>query len=149
MSKFDTFENNFLKLVFTNTAPSVPVGGSGGIQPSSTAGSLYIALFTADPTEAASFANECTYTGYARKAVARGTGTWTVTSGVCTNDAAITFGTCTAGSETATYFGICKTISGTTTSDLIMYGQFTGGGLSISSGVTPQIEAGNLSVTES
>jgi hypothetical protein len=147
MSKWNSWENDFLGLVFLNSAGSTVIGDGGGISGSSTAGNLYLALFTADPTETGSIANECTYTGYGRVAVARSAAGWTVSSGVCTNDAAITFGTCTAGSETASHFGICK--AGTASvADLIMYGQFTGGGLSISSGVTPQIQASDLSITE-
>ncbi len=35
-----------------------------------------------------------------------------------------------------------------TVSDLIFYGLLSGGGLAISVGVTPQIQAGDLTVTE-
>jgi len=144
--KWNDFEEEFLKLIFQNVNPSnYLIGALNHVRGSATAGNLYIALFTADPTETGSIANECNYTNYARKAVARSSAGWTVTSNVVTNTAAITF--VTAGSsETATHYGICK--AGTrAVADLIMYGEFTSP-LSISNGVTPQIPAGSLSITE-
>lgn len=147
MGKWNSWEDDFLNLIFLNSAGSTVIGGGGGITGSGTAGSVYIALFTADPGETGSITNECSYTGYTRVAVARSAAGWTVSSGVCTNDAAITFGTDTVGTETASHFGICK--AGTPgVADLIMYGEFTGGGLVIDVGVTPQIQASDLSITE-
>lgn len=58
-----------LKLLFQNIAFQ-GVGDAGGLLPSVTAGSLYIALFTASA--------ECAYTDYARVAVARSAVGWTV-----------------------------------------------------------------------
>ena len=149
MSKTNSWETDFLRLIFENAHPSFVIGGSSGVDGSATAGNFYIALFTADPTDTGSVANECTWTSYARVARARTTGSsgWTVTGNSVTNGGAITFPTCTGGSETATHFGICK--AGTASvADLIFHGALSGGGLAISSGVTPQIAAGNLSVTE-
>lgn len=149
MSKWDVWETDFLALVFKNTNPAFTIGGTTGIEGSSTAGNFYIALLTATPAEDQSgvAGSECNYTGYARKAVARSAAGWTVSGNTCTNAAAITFDACTGGSETATYFGICKA-GVKTTSDLIFYGALTGGGLAISSGVTPQIQLGDLSAIE-
>jgi hypothetical protein len=47
----DTFENDLMLLVFNNTN-CADVGDATGLRGSSTAGSLYIALHTADPGEA-------------------------------------------------------------------------------------------------
>ena len=150
MSKYNNFEDETLKLIFTNTDFFLyTVGDASSIRGSVTAGNFYIALFTGDPAEDQSgvAGNECNYTSYARVAVPRTTSYWTITSGICTNDAAITFPACTGGTETATYFGIC-TAGTKTVSDLVFYGALTGGGLAISTGVTPQIQADSLSITE-
>jgi len=148
MSKWNTWETKTLQLVFQNADPSY-IGGSSGIQGSTVAGSLFVALFTGDPAEDQSgvAGNECSYTGYNRVAVARSAGGWSVSGNTATNAAAITFGTCQAGTPTALYFGICKAIT-KTTSDLLYSGLLSGGGLAITIGVTPQIQAGDLTVIE-
>ena len=51
MSKGNTFENDLLLLVFNNTAAAL-IGDASGLQPSATAGSLYVSLHTSDPGEA-------------------------------------------------------------------------------------------------
>lgn len=64
---------------------------------------LYLALFTADPSEAAGNANEVDAAWYARKA----TGSWSAPSGgVSSNDAAITFNAVTGSAVTVTHVGI-------------------------------------------
>jgi len=149
MSKWNTWETDTLELIFQNVDPGYAIGGSSGIRGSAVAGNLYVALFAGDPAEDESgvAGNECSYTGYNRVAVARSAAGWTVSGDTVINAAAITFGTDTSGSETATYFGICKAPV-KTVSDLIFYGLLSGGGLAISVGVTPQIQAGDLTVTE-
>ena len=99
---------------------------------------------TADPGAAGAITNECDYTGYAAVAVARSTAGWTTTTGVCTNDAAITFAECTAGSNTVTYFGICKTSTG---DDMVYSGALTTS-RAVSSGITPEFAAGDITITE-
>ena len=149
MSKSNTWETDTLKLIFQNANTTYPIGGGAGIAGSASAGSLYVALFSGAPAEDQSGvnANELSYTGYARKAVVRSAAGWTVSGNTCTNAAAITFGTCTVGTPTATYFGICKA-GVRAISDLIYWGLLTGGGLAIGVGTTPQIPAGNLSIIE-
>lgn len=145
--KWGNWETDFLELILENTNVGY-FGAGGGITGSVVAGDLYVALFTGSPAEDQSgvAGNECTYTGYDRVTIAREGASWTIANGVATNAIAITFGTDSSGSETATYFGICK--AGTkTVSDLLWYGLFTGGGLAITVGVTPQIQAGDLSIT--
>lgn len=51
MSKGNTFENDLLLLIFNNTDAAL-IGDATGLRGSSTAGSLYVALHTADPGEA-------------------------------------------------------------------------------------------------
>lgn len=126
MSMADVSENNLLKLIFTNTTWA-GVGDATGLVGSTAAGSLYVALHTADPGEAGTQAtSEATYTGYARVAVVRTTGGWTISGTAPTqaaNAATITFPTCTAGSNTITYFSVGKTSSGAT--DIIVSGVLT------------------------
>lgn len=69
---------NQLKLLFQNLAWA-NVGDAGGLQPSATAGNLYVSLHTDDPGAGGDqTTNECAYTSYARVAVARSAAGWTV-----------------------------------------------------------------------
>lgn len=145
MSKSNTWENELLLLLFNNTAVG-DVGDAAGLQPSATAGSLYVALHTADPTEAgAQNNNEATYTGYGRVAVARAAGGWTVSGNQASNTAAVTFGQATAGTNTITHFSIGKESSGAT--DILYSGALTAS-LAVSAGITPEFAIGDCAVTE-
>ena len=144
-SKTNTFETDFLEHVFQNLAIA-DIGDSSGLPPAATAGNFYIALFTTDPTDAGTVTGECTYTGYARKAVPRTSGGWTISGNNASNTAAVTFDECTAGSETATHFGICK--EGTASiQDLIFHGDLDSS-LAISSGIIPEFIIGAIDVNE-
>lgn len=72
----DTWISELLTHVFTNEAIEL-VGDAAGLLPSATAGSLYIGLHTAAPTTNQTH-NEATYGAYARVAVARTSGGWTI-----------------------------------------------------------------------
>lgn len=142
-SKTNTFETDILELIFNNTALA-NIGSTSGLQPSPTAGNFYIALFTADPGETGATGNEATYTGYARKAVARSTSGWTVSGNNCSNTAAITFDPCTGGSNTITDFAIMTAL---TSGDMLYYGSLTAS-LAVSNGITPEFAIGALDVNE-
>ncbi len=145
MSKGNTFENDLLQLIFNNV-DIADIGDAGGLQNSATAGSLYIALHTADPGEAGTAAtNECAYTSYARVAVARTVGGWTVSTNTATNAALIQFPECTGGSETITHVSITTASSGTSK---ILYKGALSASRSVSSGIQPQFAATALTVTE-
>lgn len=119
MSKSATWENDLLKLVFNNVGAS-KIGDATGLLPSGTVGSLYVSLHTGDPgTTGDQTVNEANYTGYARVAVARTSGGWTITGATVANTAAITFGLCTAGSNTIEYFAVGTDSSG---SGKLLYG---------------------------
>jgi hypothetical protein len=79
MAKSSAFINAWLKHVFQNaTVPNV--GDATGLRGSSSAGSLYFALHTADPGVAGDqTANECDYSGYARQGLVRSAVGFTVT----------------------------------------------------------------------
>lgn len=136
MSKSNALENALLLLIFNNTNIA-NVGDATGLRGSSTAGSLYVSLHTADPGEAGSqTTNEATYTSYARVAVARSGAGWTVTGNSVSPAANIDFPACTGGTNTATHAGIGTDSSGAGT--LLYKGALTPN-ISISSGVTPRI----------
>lgn len=105
-SKTNTFENEMLLHIFQN-ADIALIGDAAGLQNSAANGSLYVSLHTADPGGAgAQNTNEANYGSYARVAVARTSGGWTVTNNLAENTAAVTFPQCSSGSNTITHVGI-------------------------------------------
>ena len=145
MSKGNTFENDLLQLIFNNV-DIADIGDAGGLQNSATAGSLYLALHTADPGEAGNATtSECAYTSYARVAVARSVAGWTVATNTATNAALAQFPECTGGSETITHVSITVASSGTSK---ILYSGALTASRSVSSGIQPQFAIGALVVTE-
>ena len=139
--KSDTFENDWLKLIF-NAVAIANIADNAAASPLT---DLYVALHTADPTDAGvQNASEATYTGYARVAVARSAGGWTVTGSSVSPAAAISFGACTAGSNTATHWSVGVASSGATK---ILYAGAISPTISISAGVTPQLTTAST-VTE-
>ena len=145
MSKSNSWENGLLLLLFNNDA-FANVGDASGLQPSGADGSLYVSLHTSDPGEAGSqTTNEIAYTSYARVAVARTTGGWTITANAVENAAAINFPACTGGSGTATHFGVGTASSG---AGVLLYSGALTASLAISSGITPSFAIGALDITE-
>lgn len=135
MSKSNTLENQLQDYVFNATA-----------FPWDANGNLYISLHTADPGEAGDqTTNEATYTSYARVAVARTSGGWTVSGNNAVNAAQITFPQATGGSDTITHFGIGTDLSGVGT---LLYKGAWSAGIAVSNGIRPVIDAGEISVTE-
>lgn len=113
MSKSNDFENALMLLIFNNTNGPANMGDATGLRGSTTAGSFYVALYTADPGEAGTATtNETTYTSYARQAVARSGAGWTVTGNSVSPAANITFPISTGGTPTITHFGIVSSSSG-------------------------------------
>lgn len=144
MSMSNTSETKLLQLLFQNDAWEL-VGDASGLQPSATAGSFYVALHSSDPGEAGDqTTNEVSYTGYARVAVARSTGGWSVSSATVSNVATVQFGECTAGTATATHFSVGTALSG---AGSIIYSGSLSASRSISSGITPLFNAGALQGT--
>lgn len=144
MSKGNTFENEWLLLVFNNVNIA-NIGDATGLRGSSTAGNLYISLHTSDPGEGGNQStNECTYTSYARVAVARDSGSLTVTGSSVSPASAVAFPAATGGSETATHFVIGTSSSGT---GKLLYKGAISPTIAISSGVTPRLTTGTT-ITE-
>ena len=112
MSKSNAMENGILELVFKITNFAV-IGDATGLRGSTTPGSLFLSLHTADPGEAGTqTTSEITYTSYGRVAVARSGSGFTVTANSVSPAATVTFVTGTGGSGTATHFGIGASTSG-------------------------------------
>ena len=144
MSMSNASETAFLSLLFNNT-DWANVGDAAGLQNSAAAGSFYVALHTADPTDAGNqTTSEASYTGYARVAVARTGGGWTVSGNQVSNTATVQFGECTAGSATATHFSVGTGASG---AGSIIYSGALGASRSISAGITPLFNPGTIQGT--
>ena len=142
MSKGNTFENDLLKLIFK----AVAIADIAENDITSPLTNLYVSLHTGDPGEAGDqTTSEATYTGYARVAVARTSGGWAVSTNTADNVAAITFGACTAGSNTITHFAVGTASSG---AGKILYSGALTASLAVSAGITPQFAIGALDCTE-
>ena len=101
MSKSNTFETEFLLLVCNNTNIA-DIGDATGLRGSTTVGSLFFALHTADPGEAGNQStNEATYGGYARVGVARTAGNLAVSGNQVSNVNEIVFPLGTSGAPAA------------------------------------------------
>ena len=141
MSMSNAFETESLELIFNNSAVA-NIGDAGGLQPSATAGSLYVSLHSADPGEAGDqTTNEVAYTNYVRVAVARSAGGWTVSGNTASNTALIQFPQCGASGATATYVGIGTSSGG---AGMLLYSGQLGSSLTIANLITPQFAAGAL-----
>lgn len=136
MSKSNAWENALLLLLFNNTN-AANIGDATGLRGSSTAGSLYVSLHTADPGEAGDqTTNEIGYTSYARVAVARSGAGFTVTAGSVSPASNITFPAGTGGSGTATHFGVGTASTG---AGVLLYSGTVTPNIVCGSGVTPQL----------
>jgi hypothetical protein len=145
VSKSNSFENSLLLLVFNNTNIA-NVGDVTGLRGSSTAGSLYVSLHTADPGEGGSqTTSEAAYTGYARVAVARSGAGWTVTGNSVSPAANIDFGECTASAGgPITHVGIGTDSSGAGT---LLYKGAVTPNITMAVGVIPRLKT-TSTVTE-
>jgi hypothetical protein len=133
MSKGNTFENDWLKLIFNATA----IANIADNAASSPLTNLYVSLHTADPGEGGDqTTNECSYGSYARVAVARSGSGWTVTGNSVSPVANIDFPGATSGTQTATHFAVGTASSST---GKVLYSGTITPNISISTGVTPRI----------
>lgn len=147
MSASNTFESDVLLLLLNNTNIA-NLGDATGVRGSSTAGSVFIALHTADPGETGNQStSEATYTSYARVAIARSGAGFTISGTAPTqaaNAAIVNFPACTGGSNTITHFSIGDTTSGAT--KILLSGALSAS-LSVSAGITPSFAIGALVAT--
>lgn len=142
--KTDSWENGLLLLLFNNTNFAL-VGDATGLRGSSTAGNFYLSLHTADPTEAGDqTSSETTYTSYARAAVARSSGGFTVSGSSVTLTALTAFPKGTGGSGTATFWGLGTSSSG---AGVLLYGGAIAPTIVLGNGITPELTTGTT-ITE-
>lgn len=140
--KGTTFCNDLLKLIFNAAA----IANLADNAASSPLANLYFAMHTADPGVGGSQnTSECAYTSYARVAVARSAGGFTVTGTSVTPVNDVNFPIATGGSETATYWSVGTAASG---AGKILYRGALSPAIVISTGVPPVIH-NSTSVTES
>ena len=141
MSKGDTFENDWLKLIFNATAIA-NIADNAATAPLT---NIFVSLHTADPGEAGlQTTSEATYTGYARVSVARTTGGWTVTANSVSPVATISFPVCTGGSNTITHWAVGTATSGT---GKLLYSGTVTPNIPVSIPVQPQLSTSST-VTE-
>jgi hypothetical protein len=141
MSKGNTFENDFLKLIFTATA----IANVADNAASAPLTNLYLSLHTADPGEAGDqTTSEVAYTSYARKAVARTAVGFTVSTNTVVLAADQDFPAGTGGSGTATHFAIGTAASG---AGKILYKGTVTPNIVCGNGVTPRLTTGTT-ITE-
>lgn len=141
MSLTNEAENLLVLLLFQN-ANWANIGDATGLRGSTTAGSFFISLHTADPGETGDqTTSEAAYTSYARVAVARSSGGFTVAADTASNAAAVTFPACTGGSATCTHFGIGT--ASTAAGHLVASGALTAS-LAVTNGITPSFAIGAM-----
>ena len=141
MSKTNTWENDLLLLMFNNTDSSLH-GDATGLRGSSTAGSYFFSLHTADPGEAGDqTTNEVAYTSYARVAVARSGSGFTVTGDAVAVAADVIFPAGTGGSGTATHWGLGCSSSA---AGKLLYKGAINPSIVCGDGVTPTLSAGTV-----
>jgi len=133
MSFSNAAENAILALIFNATAWANYADNAASSPQTQTA----LALHTADPGEAGTMAtNEIAYTSYARAAVDRNSGGWTVSGNSVSPTATVSWPAGTGGAGTATHFSIGKTGGGAAA--IIASGTLTPN-IVTGDGVTPQL----------
>lgn len=143
MSKTNTFENDVVKLIFNGT----PIANIADNAASGPLASLYLSLHSADPGEAGvQNTSEVTYPGYARVAVPRNSGGFTVTGNEAALAANTDFPVGTAGTagSPATHWGVGVASSGGTK---LLYSGALDNTIVVGVGVVPRLLAGTK-VTE-
>lgn len=127
-----TFANDLLKLIFQATAIA-NIADNAAASPLT---NLYVSLHTGDPSAGNQQTNEASYTSYARVAVARTSGGWTVTSNAVSPAATISFPQATGGTSTCTYAAVGTVVSAT---GKILFSGTLSPSIAVSNGVTPQL----------
>src|SRR6266496_883305 len=134
MSKGNTFENDFVKLIFQAVAIANIADNAAG----SPLTNLEVSLHTADPGEAGDqTTSETAYTGYARIPVARTSGGWTITNNSVSPATNIDFGECTASPGAAiTHFAVGTAHTG---AGKILYSGTVTPNITMAVGVIPRL----------
>ena len=141
-AKSSTFDNDLLKLIF-NATPIANLSDNAAGAPLT---NLYVSLHTSSPAVGGSQStNEAAYTGYARVALARTAGGWTVTGSSVSPAATISFPTATAGTETEAFFAVGTASAG---AGKVLYFGALAPAITIAAGGIPQLTTASA-ITES
>lgn len=136
--KGSTFCDDLLKLFFNATAIA-NIADNAAASPLT---NIYVSLHTADPTAGGSqTSSEAAYTSYARVAVARTSGGWTVTGASVSPAATVAFPAATGGSETETFFGIGTASSG---AGKLLYAGPISPTIPVTNGTTPELTTASV-----
>lgn len=142
MGKSTTFSNDLLKLIYNATA----IANLADNAATSPLTNIYVAMHVADPGAAGNQStSEASYAGYARQAVARTSGGWTVTTNSVSPVANIVFPVSTGGTPTITHFSTGVAASGPT--KIHHYGTVTPN-ITVSTSVVQTLTSGST-ITES
>lgn len=141
MSATNSFENSLLLLLFNGTA----IADLAENDSSSPQTIFYVSLHTADPGEAGDQStSETSYGSYARVAVNRNAGGWSVSGNEASNVAEVTFAQNTSGTPTITHVGLGKAASGAGT---LLLSNALNSNLVMQVGTTPLFSPGQLKFT--
>lgn len=141
MSASNIFETSILELIFNGTT-FTSIADNTATSPST---NFYVSLHTSDPTDAGDqTSSEASYVSYARVAVARTSGGWTVSGGSASNVSQISFPQCTGGTNTITHIGIGLSSSGSGT---LLFSDTLDAPLNVSNGITPAFNAGSVTIS--
>lgn len=141
MGKGNIWSNELLALLFNaTTAPNIAINAT-----SSPITSIYVSLHTANPGAGGNQStSECTYGSYARVAVIRTSGGWTVSGNSVIPVASINFPIATSGTQTATYCGFGTLASG---AGVLLYSGTITPSITIITGIQPILTTGTT-ITE-
>lgn len=143
MPKSTTFSNDLTALIFNAVAIAL-IADNASATPLT---NLYLSLHTASPgIGGAQTTNETSYTNYARIAVARTVGGWSVASGVASNVALAQFAQCGVSGATISHVAVGTASSG---AGKVLYAGALSSPLAVANGIQPQFAALALTVTES
>jgi hypothetical protein len=142
MPKGNTWAADVLALLFNATPiPNIAINAT-----SSPNTNLYVSLHTANPgATGGQNTSEAAYTSYARVAVARTSGGWSLAGETITPVANITFPTATGGSETETYMGLGTASTG---AGVLLYSGAISPTIPVANGTTPILTTATT-ITES
>ena len=129
----------------TNAHENEYLDGITGVTQYTTPGTTYLALFTADPTDTGSVANELSGSGYARVSLSGKFSAATGTDGTTSNTSEIAFASATADWPEVTYAGLMT--SGTAATDDMKLVIPLDIGITIYSGEQFKFAIGKLTIT--
>jgi hypothetical protein len=137
-AKSSVFDNDLLKLIFNGTA----IANIADNAASSPLANIYASLHTSSPgTGGNQTTNEATYGSYARVAITRTSGGWTITGSSVSPNSNISFPAATSGTETLTYMAVGTASSG---AGKILYFGALNTSINVTTSVAPNITTATI-----